>query len=173
MHLFCFFLALSLSKAKILPFIYVLNDQGNNHMNTSAGTLQPTSVIKWLILLPELAAYSSMGTQEVTHKVPSASSVLLVTAGKHLPALFIKTSAGQWSRTAGGQQCSYHYGCFCSEHLPTPDALPPDQAQMTNILIHSAIKMHALQSGGHMCCSVLHVPPCIACIATQKIRSSP
>lgn len=99
-----------------------------------------------------------MGTQEVTHKVPSASSVLLVTAGKHLSTLFIKTSGGQWPRTAGGQQCSYHYGCFYSEHLPTSDAFPPDQVQMTNILIHSVIKMHALQSGA----------PCIAYIATQK-----
>lgn len=80
-----------------------------------------------------------------------------VTAGKHLSVLFIKTSGGQWQRTAGGQQHLYHSCCFCSEHLPTADAFQPYQAKMTEIHIHSGLKMHALQSGGHVYCHVLHV----------------
>lgn len=48
-------------------------------MDTSADALQPTSIIKGLtILLPELAAHGSVGTQEGNNNVPSASSALPV-----------------------------------------------------------------------------------------------
>lgn len=133
-------------------------------MDTSANALQPTSILKWLmILLPELAAHGSLETQKGNSNVPSASSALPVTAAKHLPVLFQKTSGGQRQWAAGNKQHLCHHSCFWSEYLLT--AFQLYQEKVTKINIDSAIKMHAQKPGGHlychvfMYCHVVHVLP--------------
>lgn len=136
-------------KFYLLPFMQVLSEWGNNHMDTSADALQPTSILKWL--------------RRQLQCSKCCLSSACVTAAKQLPVLLLKTSGTQRLWAAGDKQCLCHHSCFCSEYLLT--AFQRYQEKVTEIHTHSAIKTHAKQPGGHMYCHifmychVLHVLP--------------